>query len=148
MFTDTTRIENDVRTALQRDRLITRPELIAVTVDGIGTVVLRGAVPTVRQRRAAAHDARRIDGVFEVIDHLKIHPPVEAVRHDDEIRAEALQRLSADSRIHAEHLHVSVSHGQLTLTGRVRHESQRDAAEDDVADVPGILGLSNQIDVR
>ncbi len=148
MFTDTTRIEHDIRTVLQHDRRITRPELIAVTVDGIGTVVLRGAVPTIHQRRAAVHDARRIDGVFEVIDHLQLHPPVEAVRHDDEIRADALRRLSADSRIHAEHLHVKVSHGRLTLTGHVRHDAERDAAEDDVATVPGILGLSNQIDVR
>ena len=148
MFTDTTRIESDVRAALQHDRRITRPELIAITVDGIGTVVLRGAVPTIRQRRAAAHDARRIDDVFEVIDHLKVHPPVKPLRQDDEVRAAALQQLTADSRVHAEHLHVTVSHGQLTLTGDVRHHSQRVAAEEHVAAVPGVLGVCNQIGIR
>ena len=117
-------------------------------MDGIGTVVLRGAVPTIRQRRAAAHDARQIDGVFEVIDHLKVHPPIKALRQDDGVRAAALQRLTADSRVHAEHLHVAVSHGQLTLTGDARHQSQRAAAEEDVAVVPGVLGVSNQIEVR
>ena len=148
MFTDTTRIENEITSALQHDRRITHPELIAVTVDGIGTVKLRGAVPTLRQRRAAAHDARQIDGVFEAIDHLKVHPPLPDARRDDEIRAAALQRLSADSSIHAEHLHVEVSDGQLTLTGRVRHQAQRAAAEDQIATVRGVLDVVNQIEVR
>ena len=70
-----TRIENDVRAALERDPHIQHPELIAVSVDEIGTVVLRGPVESPRQRRTAVHDARRVDGVFTVIDHLEVHPP-------------------------------------------------------------------------
>ena len=102
-------IESDVRDALQRDARIKRPELIAISVDMIGTVVLGGTVATIRQRRAAVHDARRIDGVFEVIDHLRVHPPVGPLRTDDEIRAAALRRLNGDSRIHAEQIRVKVA---------------------------------------
>jgi osmotically-inducible protein OsmY len=83
-----------------------------------------------------------------VIDHLKVHPPLGGVRRDDEIRAAALQRLSADAGVHAEHLHVKVSDGQLTLTGRVRHQAQREAAEEDIAAVPGVVDVVNQIEVR
>ena len=96
MFTDD-RIADDVRAALQRDSRIKHPELIAVSVDEIGTVVLRGAVAALPERLAAAHDARDVEGVFEVIvDDLKVHPPIGPRRADDEVRAAALQRLTSD----------------------------------------------------
>lgn len=125
MLTNTEEIENDVRAALDRDPRITHPELIASSVDAISTVDLRGAVDSLPQHRAAARDARQIEGVFEVIvDDLKVHPPVTHHRADDEIRALALQRLGRDTRIHAEHIHVEVSQGRVTLSGYVRAQSQ------------------------
>ncbi len=81
------RIEENVRAALQRDPHIKHPELIAVSADGIGTVVLRGAVGTFPERLTAVRDARHIKGVFEVIaDDLRVHPPIGSRRTDDEIR--------------------------------------------------------------
>jgi osmotically-inducible protein OsmY len=148
VMTDTSRIESEVRDALARDARIKHPELIAISVDTIGTLVLSGTVASIRQRRAAVSDARRIDGVFEVIDRLKVHPPVGPLRADDEIRAAALQRLAADSRIHAERIHVKVSGGRITLAGYVRQASQRSHAEQDVASVDGVVHLVNEIAVR
>jgi osmotically-inducible protein OsmY len=148
MFTDN-RIEEDVRAALHHDPRIKHPELIAVSVDGIGTVVLRGAVGTLPERLAAADDARDVEGVFEVVvEDLKVHPPVGRRRRDDEIRAAALQRLIWDARIRSTHLHVKVAHGHLTLTGYVREQSESDAAADDAATVAGVVGVTNQIEIR
>ena len=119
MSTDTCATE--VRAALRRDPRIKHPELIVVSVDGIGTVVLRGAVSSIPEHQLAVHAARQIDGAFEVIgDDLKIHPPVGDQRADDEIRAAAIQRLIWDTRIRSNYVHVRVSHGHLTLTGYVR----------------------------
>jgi osmotically-inducible protein OsmY len=88
-----TRIQGDVRAALRQDPRIKHPELIAVSVDEIGTVVLRGAVESLPERLAAAHDARHVEGVFDVIvDDVKVHPPVAHRRPDDE---PALRRCSA-----------------------------------------------------
>lgn len=142
-------IEQDVRDALQRDGRIDHPELIAVSVDEIGTVVLRGAVETPVQRLAAAHDARDIDGVFEVVvDDLKVHPPLPQLHTDDAIRVAAIERLKEDERIRSTHLHVKVSRGRLTLSGYVRHESERAAAEDAVAELDGVVNITNHIHVR
>jgi osmotically-inducible protein OsmY len=142
---DNTKIENDVRAALRRDRRITHPELIAVSVDAIGTVVLRGAVGSVPQRHAATQDARRVDGVFEVINHLGLHPPVGGELADDQIHAAALQHLMRDSRFWADDIQVSVADGWVTLTGRVRAVSQREAATEDVAGLDGVVGVTNEI---
>ena len=61
MFTDT-RIENAVRAALERDPRIKHPELIAVSADEIGTVVLHGVVESPPQRLAARQDAQQVEG--------------------------------------------------------------------------------------
>lgn len=143
MLRNTQEIENDVRAALDRDPRITHPELIAISVDDIGTVDLRGAVDSPPQRRAAARDARQIGGVFEaVVDALEVHPPGTHDSADDQIRALALQRLSRDARIRAEHIHVSVSRGRVTLSGYVSRQSQGAAAAEDVAGLAGVMGVS------
>jgi osmotically-inducible protein OsmY len=148
VFTDT-RIENDVRAALQGDPCIKHPELIAVSVDEIGTVVLCGAVESLPQRLAARHDARQIDGVFEVIvDDLNVHIPFGRRHGDDQIRTAAVQRLTWDSRIRSTHIHATVSHGRVTLTGHVSHASERDAAEEDVTTLDGVVGVTNKIEIR
>ncbi|MGZ6668864.1 MAG: BON domain-containing protein [Solirubrobacteraceae bacterium] len=148
MFTNH-RVEDAVRVALQRDSRIKHPELIAVSVDEIGTVVLRGAVATLPERLAAAHDARHVEGVFEVIvDDLKVHPPIGPRRGDDEIRVAALQRLTSDHKIRSTHIHVKVSHGHLTLTGYVRDDSEREAAREDVASIHGVIEVTERIEIR
>ena len=148
MFTNH-RIEEEVRAALRRDARIKDSELIAVSVDEIGTVVLRGAVGTLPERLVAAHDAHGVEGVLNVVvDDLKLHPPVARRRTDDEIRAAALQRLIWDPRIHSTHIHVKVTHGHVTLTGYVREEAESDAAAEDVAGVSGAVGVTNRVEIR
>ena len=145
----TSRIEDDVRAALLRDPHIKRPEMIAVAVDDIGTVVLSGAVGSLPQRLAATHAARKIDGVFEVIaDYLKVHPPVGDLRADDQIRAAAVQRIARDERIRSNNIHVRVLRGRVTLTGYVRQQSESAAAVEEVTSLPGVLDLTNEIEVR
>ena len=148
MFTDT-HIEEAVRAALDGDPRIKHPELIAVSADEIGTVVLRGAVGTFPERLAAARDAQDVEGVFTVIvDDLRVHPPVGRRRSDDEIRATALERLTSDSRIRSTHIDVKVSHGHLTLTGYARERAESAAAAEDLARLTGVIEVSNRIEIR
>ena len=141
-------IEETVRAALDHDPRIKHPELIAVSVDEIGTVVLRGAVGTLPERLAATHDARHVEGVFNVIiDDLRVHPPVGPRRSDDEIRAAALDTLTADPRIRSTHIHVKVSHGHLTLTGYAREHAESAAAAEDVASLHGVIEVTNRIEI-
>src|SRR5579862_9838065 len=119
-----TALEREVRNALADDPRIGHSEQIAVYADELGSVTLRGAVGSLGQRLAALHDVRRIDGVLNVIDELKIHPGF-GDRGDDEIRALAMQRLIDDPRTPANHIDVKVSHGRVTLKAYVWHSSQR-----------------------
>ena len=144
-----THIKEAVIAALDRDPRVKHPERVAVRVDEIGTVVLRGAVGTLAAKVAAARDAREVAGVFNVIvDDLRIHPSIGHRGPDDEVRAAALRRLIRDPRIRSTHIHVKVAHGHLTLTGYVRDQSESDAAEEDVVTLTGVVAVTNRIDIR
>lgn len=142
-------MENEVRAALRSDPRIKHPDLIAVSVDEIGTAVLYGAVADLPQWLAAVRDARKTDGVFEVIaDHLKVHPPVGDQRSDDELCAAAMQRVIDDPRVRSNQVRVKVSRGWATLAGYVGHESEREAAVEDVVNLTGVVGVNDKIGVR
>ena len=59
-----------------------------------------------------------------------------------------LRRLISDEGIRADHIHVEVSDGRLTLTGHVREKSQRVRAAEDVSSITGVTGVENHIQVE
>ena len=78
-------LEKEVIARLEDDPRIADSAEIAVAGDG-GIVTLRGTVERFSQRRAAEDDARGVNGVNEVINHLKVDLPGADDRRGDEIR--------------------------------------------------------------
>jgi osmotically-inducible protein OsmY len=120
---------------------------IAVSADG-GTVTLRGTVERFSQRRAAVQDAKKIDGVYEVDDQLKVNLLGADRREDDEIRGVALQALIWDTEVPSDVVDVKVEDGWITLKGDVGYQFESDAAYDDVAGLYGVYGITNEIKVN
>lgn len=147
MFTNS-ELQSEVQAALQRDARMTHPERIAVYADKIGSVTLRGSVGSLAQRAVAVQTARKVSGVINVVDQLKVHPRVPDRRADDELRAAALQRLIDDTRIPANHIDVHVSGGRVTLKGYVWRDSERAAVAEQIATLDGVLEVSDQIVVK
>lgn len=146
MLTNTPLVD-DVKASLVRDPRIPRWVEIAVS-DDRGIVALRGTVERFSQRRAAAEDAGEIDGVYEVINHLKVNVLGAESRTDDEIRGVALQSLIWDADVPAASVDVKVRDGWVTLKGQVSEQHQSDAAYDDVSRLYGVYGITNQIVVK
>ena len=146
MLTNTS-LEDAVMDSLDLDPRIPSPVEIAVSADG-GAVTLRGTVERFNQRRAAVHDARKIDGVYEVDDQLKVNLEGADRREDDEIRGVALQALIWDTEVPSDAVDVKVEDGWITLKGDVSFQFQSDAAYDDVASLYGIYGVTNEIRVN
>jgi osmotically-inducible protein OsmY len=142
-----TPLEDGVIGSLGNDPRIPDPTEIAVSADG-GMVTLRGTVERFSQRRAAVQDARKIDGVYEVDDQLKVNLIGADRREDDEIRGVALQALIWDTEVPSDLVDVKVEDGWITLTGDVDYQFQSDAAYDDVASLYGIYGVTNEITVN
>ena len=133
-----------------RDRLDGNPRLpgadeIAVTAHG-NEVTLRGTVGSFAEVKAAVGDARGIVGVVAVVDELHVRLLDEDRPGDAEIRGAAFQRLVRDSST-GDDLEVRVLNGWVTLTGDVDLQLQSDIAFDHVAGLPGVTGITNEIEV-
>lgn len=146
MLTNTS-LEDAVMDTLDLDPRIPSPVEIAVSADG-GAVTLRGTVERFNQRRAAVQDAKKIDGVYEVDDQLKVSLAGIDRREDDEIRGVALQALIWDTEVPSDTVDVKVEDGWITLKGDVSFQFQSDAAYDDVASLYGVYGVTNEIRVN
>jgi osmotically-inducible protein OsmY len=145
MFTNSP-LEKDVIARLENDARIADSAEIAVAGDG-GIVTLRGRVERFSQRRAAEHDARGVEGVYEVINHLKVNLLGDDRREDDEIRGAALQSLIWDAEVPWDSVDVEVRDGWVTLKGDVSHRFESDAVLADVSRLYGVAGVTNEIRV-
>jgi osmotically-inducible protein OsmY len=139
-------IEAAVREVLVLDGRIPDPEQVAVSAEE-GTVTLRGTVGSFSQRRAATHDARNVVGVDYVYDELQVRLLDEYRREDADIRGMALQILMWDAEVPDELVDVKVDSGWVTLSGDVSYQFESDAAFQDVADMLGVVGVTNEIRV-
>jgi osmotically-inducible protein OsmY len=143
MLTDTP-LADVVIANLDRDPRIPESLEIAVAADD-GLVTLRGTVESFSQRRAAAQDAKKVDGVYDVDNELNVSLTGANRRDDDEIRGAALQGLIWDVDVPSDFVDVKVHDGWVTLKGNVSYQFESDAAYDDVASLYGVLGVTNEI---
>ena len=139
-------IETAVLEALRADPRLPHPEEVAVAVDD-DEVTLRGTVGSFTQRRAAARDARKVDGVRYVFDELSVRLLDAAQRSDAELRGMALQAIAWDTEAPAELIDVKVEDGWVTLAGTVSWQFESDAAYEDVANLFGVTGVTNDVRV-
>ena len=142
----TVSIQAAILDALRMDPRIPHPEEIAVAVDG-DAITLRGTVGSFTQRRAAVRDAREIDGVRDVHDDLSVRLLDAAQRSDAELRGMALQAIAWDTEAPVELIDVKVEDGWVTLRGTVGSQFESDAAYEDVANLFGVIGITNAIRV-
>jgi osmotically-inducible protein OsmY len=143
MLTDTS-LADAVIADLELDPRIPESLEIAVAVDD-GIATLRGTVESFSQHRAAAQDAKNVDGVYDVDNQLKVSLTGANRRDDDEIRGAALQNLIWDVEVPSDLVDVKVDDGWVTLKGDVSYQFESDAAYDDVASLYGVLGVTNEI---
>jgi uncharacterized membrane protein/osmotically-inducible protein OsmY len=140
------KLARSVRAALDSDKRLSHPEDVSVTADD-DVVTLRGTVGTFSQRRAAVSAARKVAGVDYVLDHVQVELMDAADRSDAELRGMALQAIAWDTEVRAESIDVKVTSGVVTLNGDVSFQFQSDAAYEDVANLFGVVGITNEINV-
>ena len=92
--------------------------------------------------------ARRVKGVIGVAQEIKVQLPFERERGDDQIAEAVLDRLAWDVSVPSDSVQVTVDQGWVTLSGVVDHNFQRQAAEQNVRRLRGVVGVSNQIVIK
>jgi osmotically-inducible protein OsmY len=120
---------------------------IGVTANA-GVVTLSGHVDSYAQKHAAETAARRVKGVKAVAEEIEVRLPIDTERTDEEIAAAAIERLSWNVSVAKDSVQVRVENGWVTLTGAVDWWYQKDAAEQDIRPLHGVVGVSNQTVVK
>ena len=129
------------------DELIWDPKVdsdaIAVSAED-GTVTLRGTVGSFRQKREAQKAAERVYGVVLVDNELDVRILNEDRREDADVRGDVLRALVLDVLVPST-VDANVKSGFVTLTGTADWQYQRDEAQFVAGNVPGVIGVENDI---
>jgi osmotically-inducible protein OsmY len=141
-----TQTHRDVLEELRWDSRVDETE-VGVQVEN-GVVTLTGTVTSWAKRMAAQEAARRVIGVLDVANDIKVKVPGGLTRTDTEI-AQAVRRcLEWDVFVPHEKIASTVSEGWVTLEGSVERWSQSHSAERAVRNLTGVSGVINRISVK
>jgi osmotically-inducible protein OsmY len=113
-----------------------------------GVITLTGEVESYAEKHAAEMAARRVKGVKAMAQEIKVQLPFERERGDGPIAEAILDRLSWDVSIPSGAIQVTVTQGWVMLTGIVDQHFRRQAAEQNVRRLQGVVGVSNQISIK
>lgn len=139
-------IQHDVEQELHADPALEAADIAVAVQDGV--VSLTGFVRFYHHKRHAEMAAKRVAGVAAVADDIDVRLPVLHQRPDPMIAREAVEALERVLPDAARHIQVTVSDGFVTLEGEVEWNNEREEAKWQVAPVPGVVGVRNNIRLR
>ena len=145
MSTNTT-LDAQVREELNWEPSIYADSITVATANDV--VTLTGTVRSYAEKVAAERAVKRVRGVRGVVNDLDVKLLVTQRHGDTEIAQAAVHALQWHSQVPRDVIRVHVSDGWVRLEGLVEAQFQRNAAEDAVRPLVGVLGLSNLIKVR
>jgi len=141
-----TQIHRDVLEELRWDSRVDETE-VGVEVDA-GVVTLTGTVTSWAKRLAAQEAARRVIGVLDVANDIKVKVPGGFARNDTEIAQAVRRALEWDVYVPEDKIASTVTDGRVTLEGTVERWSQRDDAERAIRNLTGVKAVTNKITVK
>ncbi len=137
-------IRDAVEKELEFDPLVDDADIHVVNING--DVALNGTVPSYPQYLEAAAAAQRVAGVRNVHSHLQVVLPDEDYRDAAVLTTAANNALAVNVTV-PDGVEATALDGNLTLTGAVRYDRQRKAAERAVAGLVGVRNVKDDIDI-
>jgi osmotically-inducible protein OsmY len=120
---------------------------IGVTVRG-GVVTLSGHVRSYAEKCLAERAAGRVRGVRAIAEELEIRYPSTLDHGDEDMAKRALDIISWDLSLPKDRVKIRIEKGWVTLAGDVDWRFQKQAAEADIRNLQGVMGVSNAIEIR
>jgi osmotically-inducible protein OsmY len=113
-----------------------------------GDVVLRGVVRTAQERSRIDASVRKVGGVHELRDEMRINPKAPSLSSADlALAAHATASLAAQTGVNAARIRVSAEGGIVTLRGVVPSASIKATAIDTVRHLGGVKRVVDELRV-
>jgi osmotically-inducible protein OsmY len=139
-------LQNAVLAELNWDPRVPAGHIGVRAIDGI--VTLTGHTETYAEKHAAETATSRVKGVRGVSEKIEVRLRHDAKRVDEEIATAIVNRFSWDVSILGHSVVPTVENGWVTLTGEVSWHFEKDAAEEDVRRLAGVVGVINKITIK
>jgi osmotically-inducible protein OsmY len=118
---------------------------LSVKAEG-SVVTLEGYVNSREKKKAAEQTAMEVRGVKAVASDITIKPVLE--RTDTELARNVIRAFQSHGSVPAEQVKVIVSNGRITLEGVVSTVLERMLAEAVAKNLPGVVGVQNDLLVQ
>lgn len=140
-------LQKDVQDEINWSPILNAAEIGVTAKDGI--ITLSGTVDSYSKKVAAENAAKRISGVKAVAEEIVVkYYGSESKKNDTEIASAVSNALKWYTGVPNNNVQVEVEKGSVTLTGEVEWNYQKEAAENAVEFLPGVLEVSNKIIIK
>jgi osmotically-inducible protein OsmY len=113
-----------------------------------GVVTMTGHVASYAEKYAAERAAERVSGVKAIAQELEVRYASSAGNGDEDVAKRALQALAWDVFIPRDKVKVKVTKGEVTLTGDLDWQYQKESAASVVRRLSGVTGVFNEIKIK
>ena len=145
MKTDT-ELQQDVMNELKWEPSVKAAEIGVGVKDGI--VTLSGYVDSYDKKWAAERAAARVFGVKAVAEEIQVKLPGSLKRSDEDIARAASNAVEWNVTVPRDRVKVQVQDGSVILSGEVDWWHEKDAAENAVFPLMGVVSVNNRITIK
>ncbi|WP_032610854.1 BON domain-containing protein [Pseudomonas syringae] len=120
---------------------------IGVSIEN-GVVILHGHVGTYAEKIAAERAVKRVKGVRAIAEELKVRVNRAQGLDDEVIASRCLELMRWNSVVPDEQIKIKVQQGWVTLEGDVEWQYQKEAAQNAIQKLDGVVGLDNLLVIK
>ncbi len=139
-------LQKDVQDAIKWEPLLHAAEIGVTAKDGV--ITLTGVVDSYAKKLEAEDAAKNVAGVKAVAEEITISFNGGAKHSDSQIATEIVNAFKFNWEVPEDKIHVKVENGWITLTGEVEWNYQKDAARKAVKNLPGVMGVTNNVTIK
>lgn len=139
-------LRKEVKEALKWEPLLHTNEIDVHVSEG--AVNLEGTVDTYVQKKEAEHVVKKIPGVKDVVNNVKVDLFTSAIKSDKEITNLVTKALHENWAVPDHKIEVTVKDGWVTLKGILHWNFQRKAADNAIRYLNGVRGVIDKIKIE